>query len=63
MIPDYIYYGQCERILSKCAGLKRKTMIAREKNNSKIIETEVVGYLRGMLRFVAVLGRLKGDYQ
>jgi len=39
--PDDVYYGQREEILNKRAELKRKTILEREKHNSKIIETGI----------------------
>jgi len=37
--PDYVYYGQLEKILNKRADSKRKTILERKKYHSKIIET------------------------
>ena len=37
--PDDVYYGRRERILNRRAELKRKTILERKRENSKILIT------------------------
>ena len=38
---DEVYYGRSEKILTKRAEMKRKTMLERKEYNGKIMETRV----------------------